>query len=213
MVREDIRKKTNADRPRRRSNRHRAVAIASPRNFEDMLKEAESIARESIYAGTCVRKPKHKGPPFQLLDLPPDIRIRIFEYMVFRPYPLPLLNLVAPLITTVSKQVRAECMASFFALNTFQIVVETNICLNPHIVSLCKAFGSMRAARQSRNLNNNGRHYINLLCRLEPVAGAIRILPSTNDRLDKISDKVAVFQDIQLIRRDVFNHPTLELQT
>jgi len=207
MARKNMREETNADQPRRRSKRHSVVAATSTKNLEEMLKEAERLARESIYAEACAKKIKHKGPPFRLLDLPPDIRMRIYEYMVFRPYLLHLRNLVASLITAVNKQIRAECMASFFALNTFQVIVKTNICLTEHIDSFYDIFGSLRAARQAHNLTEDGRCWIDVLHRVAPRAGAIQMLPSTGEWLDKISDKVAVFRNIYVVLNDTFNHP------
>ena len=200
--------RTNTDLPSRKSKRHTAKDTPTPRNFDEMLKQAESLARESIYAETCARMIKHKGPPFRLLDLPPDIRMRIFDYMVSRPYSLQLHNLVAPLITAVSKQVRAECMAGFFALNTFQMIVEANICLNEHITAFCDYLGSLHAARQHPHLTNDGRYLIDLIYRLEPMAGGIRMLASSERWLQKIHPKVAVFRNVEVLLKDAYNHPT-----
>lgn len=208
MAKKAKRSKSNTDLPRRKSKRHTAKNTPSPRNFDEMLEAAESLARESIYAEACARMIKHKGPPFRLLDLPPDIRMRIFDYMVSRPYSLQLHNLVAPLITAVCKQVRAECMASFFALNTFQMIVETNICLNEHITAFCDYLGSLRAARQHPRLTHDGRYLIDLVYRLEPLAGGIRMLASSERWLHKIHPEVAVFRNVEVLLRDAYNHPT-----
>ena len=209
MAKKDIRTEANAARPRRRSKRHSAVATPSPKNFEEMLKVTARLARESIYEEACARKPKHKGPPFRLLNLPPEVRMCIFEYMVFRPYPLHLGDLVAPLITGVSKQVRAECIASFFALNTFQVFVDTNICLGELMHSFCEQYGSLRAARQNPNLIPNDRGWIDLIYRFDRQSGGFLMLPGTARWLDTISPEVAVFRNVEVIIQDTFGHPTL----
>lgn len=167
ITRTGIQKKSMMDEPRRKSKRIRSRATPSPKNFEEMLKQAKSLARESIYAEACAWRIKHEGPPFRLLDLPPELRMQIFDYMVFRPHPLQLQNFVPPLITAISKQVRAECMAGFFALNTFQMVVETNICLLEHIRSFEEQFGSLQAAAQQPHLHPIDLCWLDLLYRLE----------------------------------------------
>jgi hypothetical protein len=106
MARRGFPKKPKTAAPRRRSNRNSARATPSSKNFEQMIKEAESLARESIYEEACARMNKHTGPRFRLLDLPPELRMKIFDFMLSRPDPLHLQDLVAPLITAVSKQVR-----------------------------------------------------------------------------------------------------------
>jgi len=209
MAKNDIHKKPKTDVPRRRSKRNSARATPSPRNFEEMLKQAESLARESIYADACARMIKHEGPPFRLLDLPPELRMRIFDYMVFRPDPLDLGNLVAPLITAVSKQVRAECMAGFFALNTFQATVETNICLVQHMNSFCQRFGSLRAAKQHPHLHANSQYWLDLIYRVESRAGALRVEESTENWLNKIHPEVGVFRNVDLVLKDTLDHPAL----
>jgi hypothetical protein len=100
-------------------------------------------------------------------------------------------------------------MASFFALNTFQVVVETNICLSAPISYFCKTFESLRAARQHHNLTSNQRYWVGLLYRLEPRAGTIPILVSTAGWLNKISNEVAVFRNVQFVIKDTFSHPKL----
>lgn len=204
-----IRKKSKTDVPRRKSKRNSARATPSTKNFEEMLKQAESLARESIYTEACARKIKHEGPPFRLLDLPPELRERVFEYMVFRPSPLKLQDLVAPLITAMSKQVRAECMASFFALNTFQMTVETNICLVKHINRFRRRFGSLRAAMFHRPLTINNMYWINLIYSLEDSAGGILMQENTQNWLRNINREVAVFRNIQVVLEDTLNHPAL----
>lgn len=209
MARRDVRKKPKTDAPRRKSKRNNSSARPTPKNFEDMLKEAERLASESIYEEACARKPKHTGPPFRLLDLPPELRMRIFDYAMFRPYPLQLRNIVAPLITAVSKQVRAECMAGFFALNTFQMTVETNICLLHHIDSFSARFGSLRAARQRPFLAVNHRYWLDLIYRVEPRAGGLHITANSEDWITKIHRDVAVFRNIDVVLRDALDHPAL----
>lgn len=209
MTRTGIQKKSKMVEPRRKSKRIRSRATPSPKNFEEMLKQAESLARESIYAEACAGKIKHEGPPFRLLDLPPELRMQIFDYMVSRPYPLQLRNLVAPLITAISKQVRAECMAGFFALNTFQMVVETNICLLEHIRSFEEQFGSLQAATQQPHLHPIDLYWLDLLYRLESRAGGMHIEANTEDWLRKINRNVAVFRNIEVILNDTLDDPAL----
>lgn len=207
MARKDNHNKPKTDAPRRRSKRKSTRATPPSKNFEEMVKEAESLARESIYEEACARKNKHTGSPFRLLDLPPELRMKIFGFMVFRPDSLPLQDLVAPLITAVSKQVRAECMASFFALNRFQMVVETNICLVQHMNWISDRFGSLRAARQRPTLPANTRYWLHLIYRVEPRAGGIHIQASTENWLAKIHHDVAVFRNIEIVVNDVLDHP------
>ena len=207
MARKDSRKKSKVDKPTRSSKRNRARATTSSKNFDEMLTEAESLAREGIYAESCAAKPKHEGPPFPLLDLPPELRMNIFDYVVFRPYPLHLGDIVAPLITAISKQVRAECMARFFALNTFQMIVETNICLLEHINWFCMRFGSLRAALQQPHLHPNKLYWLRLIYRREAKAGEIQIRAHTENWLEKIHRDVAVFRNIDVVLHDTVAHP------
>jgi hypothetical protein len=209
MARKDNHNKPKTDAPRRRSKRKSTRATPPSKNFEEMVKEAESLARESIYEEACARKNKHTGSPFRLLDLPPELRMKIFGFMVFRPDSLPLQDLVAPLITAVSKQVRAECMASFFALNRFQMVVETNICLVQHMNWISDRFGSLRAARQRPSLPANTRYWLHLIYRVEPRAGGIHMKGNTENWLRKIHRDVAVFRSIEIVLNDVLDHPAL----
>jgi hypothetical protein len=208
MARSNIHKKPKTDAPRRKSKRNSARTTPSPKNFEEMLEEAENLAIKSIYAEACAKKIKHSGPPFRLLDLPPELRMQIFDYMVSRPHRLQLRNLVAPLITAISKQVRVECMAAFFKLNTFQVILDTNICLNEHIKALCRRFGSLRAVKQQQqNLAVNDRFVITQLYRLKRTAGKIAIRASTKRWLEKINPNVAVFRNVDLLLKDVLNDP------
>ena len=207
-TRTGIQKKSKMVEPRRKSKRIRSRATPSPKNFEEMLKQAESLARESIYAEACAGKIKHEGQPFRLLDLPPELRMQIFDYMVSRPHPLQLRNLVAPLITAISKQVRAECMAGFFALNTFQIGVETNICLLEQIRSFEEEFGSLQAATQHPHLHPDDRWWLDLLYRFEARAGRIYLEANTEEWLTNIDREVAVFRNVEVILEDALNDPT-----
>lgn len=116
MARNDIHEEPKTDAPRRKSIRNSGRTTPSPKNFEEMLEEAESLAIKSIYAEACAKKIKHSGPPFRLLDLPPELRMRIFDYMVSRPYRLQLSDLVAPLITAISKQ-GTSCVLNGLALS------------------------------------------------------------------------------------------------
>lgn len=209
MARQDIRKKPKTDAPRRKSNRNSARARPSPKNFEEMIEEAENLAIKGIYMEACAKKTKHSGPPFRLFDLPPELCERILGDMVFRPDPLPLKDLVAPLITAISKHVRAECMRLFFELNTFQIVVDTNICLNEHIKAFCQLYGSLRAAKQATNLTLMARFWIDLIYLFDSKAGKIMIRASTKRWLEKIDPSVAVLRNVELLLKDLLNHPML----
>jgi hypothetical protein len=141
----------------RRSRRGKGAAL--PKNIAEFLEQAERLARDDIeaeeqratrarnYADACARMVRHTGPPFRLLDLPPELRLEIFEYMVVRPGLVDIDDLVLPLITATSKQVRVETLASFFALNTFRALIETNICQSEYMDSFLRHYPTLPDAR------------------------------------------------------------------
>ncbi|KAK5168799.1 uncharacterized protein LTR77_006108 [Saxophila tyrrhenica] len=65
------------------------------------------------------------GPPepFRFMDLPPELRNRIYGFATHNEVPLRLRALKPPAITRVSRQVRSESIPVYFDVNTF--VVQT----------------------------------------------------------------------------------------
>lgn len=69
-------------------------------------------------------------PAFRFLDLPPEIRNRIYSYVILGPtgtLTLNLANFKEPAITAVSHQVRNESLPVMFAECNFNIVVGSNL--------------------------------------------------------------------------------------
>lgn len=149
---------------------------------------------------------KHVGPPFRLFDLPGELRTKIYDEMVFRDYIIHLDGMVAPLITATNKQVRAESIASFFALNAFLITVETNICLSGKMQSFVWRYGSSHTARQRAD-DAHRRHCIDYIYQTEPDAGHMRLGPDTAAWLEKIPPEVACFLNVGVVIQDTVSYP------
>ena len=59
--------------------------------------------------------------PFRLLDLPPELRARIFGFAVRRRYTLDLRYPGRPSLTKASRQLRQESLPIYFAENAFLV--------------------------------------------------------------------------------------------
>lgn len=69
----------------------------------------------------------------RFLDLPAELRNKIYSYAVLINKPIHLAAAFAPPITRVSKQLRAEALPVFFAENSFTVEVTSNITTGTHI--------------------------------------------------------------------------------
>ena len=100
-------------------------------------------------------------------------------------------------------------MASFFALNTFQMTVETNTCLVKRINYFRQRFGSLRAAMFHRPLTINSMYWTNLIYSLEERAGGMLMQEDTQNWLTNLDREVAVLRNIQVVFKDTLNYPAL----
>jgi hypothetical protein len=191
----------------------------APKNIAEFLEQAERLARDDIeaeqeaeqeratrarnYADACARMVRHTGPPFRLLDLPPELRLEIFEYMVVRPGMVDLDDLVLPLITATSKQVRVETLASFFALNTFRVTIETNICQSEYMDSFTSVHRTLSNARARVAVGRDGE-LIEQLHRTQAESGQVWFTEETQTWLEKIPYEIAVFRNIQICTADAY---------
>ncbi|CAD0086851.1 unnamed protein product [Aureobasidium vineae] len=57
---------------------------------------------------------------FPFMDLPAEIRVRIYQYALVRPRRLHLEVARTPALACVSKQIRQECLQTFLRVNSFQ---------------------------------------------------------------------------------------------
>jgi hypothetical protein len=197
----------------RRSKRGKGAPV--PKNIAEFLEQAERLARDDIeaeqeratrarnYADTCDRMVRHTGPPFRLFDLPPELCLEIFEYMVVRPGTVDLDDLVLPLITATSKQVRVETLASFFALNKFRAMIDTNICQSEYMDSFTRVHRTLSRARARVALGRN-RELIEQLYRTQAESGQVWFTEETQTWLEKILYETAVFRNIQICTSDAF---------
>ncbi|KAF2724348.1 hypothetical protein K431DRAFT_291849 [Polychaeton citri CBS 116435] len=66
---------------------------------------------------------------FRLLDLPPELRNRIYEFLLQDEEEIPLQDVKLPSFLKVNRQVFAEATPLFFAINTFTHNVRSNWCV------------------------------------------------------------------------------------
>lgn len=66
--------------------------------------------------------------PFRFLDLPAELRNRIYHLVVYRPWSMRLRHFKPPDITRVSRQLRNEALCIFFDVNTFVAEIRTSYC-------------------------------------------------------------------------------------
>jgi hypothetical protein len=193
----------------------RGTGAATPKNIDEFLEQARRLAQDDIdaeeqratrarnYAAACAGMVKHEGPPFRLLDLPPELRLEIFEYMVVRPGMLDIDDFVLPLITATSKQVRTETLASFFALNTFRALIETNICQSEYMDSFLRRYHTLPNAR-ARAMLGRDQELIEKLYRTQAESGQVWMTENNQTWLEKIPYEIAVFRNIQICTADAF---------
>ena len=110
------------ERTMRRSQRSKTKLPTNlVEQVETAINEAKREIRNDWYATRGERDESlHPGAqPFRLLDLPPELRARIFSFAVAVDGVCDVLYRWRPTVTTASRQLRAESMPLFYAENTF----------------------------------------------------------------------------------------------
>ncbi|KEQ66574.1 uncharacterized protein M437DRAFT_81067 [Aureobasidium melanogenum CBS 110374] len=93
-----------------------ARAFAKHRRKIAIQDEKLALSREEV-----VQDPRlNAEEPFPFMDLPAEIRVRIYQYALARPRRLHLEVMRTPALACVSKQIRQECLATFLRVNSFQ---------------------------------------------------------------------------------------------
>jgi hypothetical protein len=78
--------------------------------------EKLALSREEV-----VEDPRlNTEEPFPFMDLPTEIRVRIYQYALVRQRRLHLEVMRTPALACVSKQIRQECLPTFLRVNSFQ---------------------------------------------------------------------------------------------
>jgi hypothetical protein len=91
-------------------------AFAKHRRKIAIQDEKLALSREEV-----VEDPRlNTEEPFPFMDLPTEIRVRIYQYALVRQRRLHLEVMRTPALACVSKQIRQECLPTFLRVNSFQ---------------------------------------------------------------------------------------------
>ncbi|KAL9531277.1 hypothetical protein SMMN14_05269 [Sphaerulina musiva] len=85
----------------------------------------------------CQELRKPNSTPFRLLDLPAEMRVRIWEDALQEPFVLRLRSFATPALARTSRQLRQECLPIWFATNTFVAEVKSTLLG----ISVCASHG------------------------------------------------------------------------
>ncbi|KAM0719871.1 hypothetical protein Q7P37_004006 [Cladosporium fusiforme] len=99
-----------------------------PNNLDEQNDQIDKSVRADVYAERLAARPTSDDASFpRFLDLPPELRNKVYTYHLQRDLSMDLTSAVAPFIAAVNKQVRAESLSTFFAESTFIFRTGTNI--------------------------------------------------------------------------------------
>lgn len=112
----------------------------STATFKELRRlERRFRAPESVFPTRCEELrtvPAAKTFPF--LDLPPEVRVCIYEYALREPFVQRLRNFVTPALARASSQLRQESLPVWFAINTFVAEVKSTFLG----ISFCSSHGT-----------------------------------------------------------------------
>lgn len=99
-----------------------------PNNLDEQLKQIDMLVRKHIDEDRLEARSMTAITSFpRFLDLPPELRNRVYSHIMHQDSPVDLSTAFAPFITAASKQLRAESLSAFFAENTFYVPIQTNV--------------------------------------------------------------------------------------
>ncbi|KAF2169248.1 hypothetical protein M409DRAFT_20472 [Zasmidium cellare ATCC 36951] len=70
---------------------------------------------------------KKDEPPFRLLDLPPEVRNRVYSYALVTPLARDLSYFTLPPLSLTSRQIRHETLPILFVESPFRLIIGSNI--------------------------------------------------------------------------------------
>lgn len=101
--------------------RHRMATFKDLRRLERRFRAPEKVFRTRCEELRTVPASK----PFPFLDLPPEVRLCIYEHALREPFVQRLRNFVTPALARASSQLRQESLPVWFAINTFVAEVKS----------------------------------------------------------------------------------------
>ena len=134
---------------------------------------------------------KHKLP-FRLLDLPPELRSRIYAFAVRNEFPPCFLSeLLPPPLALVSVQVWREALPVFFAENTFAVSLRSNL-MSYCDIQASTPLRSASTALAKEALNERRLYEIGRAC------GIIGLSKQTEAWIKEAGPAVATFRNLDL---------------
>ena len=100
-----------------------------------------SLARNNVH--DLLPALRHVATPFRLMELPPELRLSIFEFALQKGEPIVLLSTISkfrregpPALLDVSRKVQDEALPIYYSINKFKMFLDLSVETLSHLPSL-----------------------------------------------------------------------------